>query len=392
MSCSICGHAFEDVVTQPAVNTSKPPKIEVEVDNIQTAHTPIDENLRAKLNSKSKTQRRIPWGVMGVGGVIILLALFAGLAGQNLTGARRPDSVITPVVAYIRDDSKTQVSQPTTASSATALPTSLPAPPTLTPIPPILYTVQDGDTCGAIADKYKIPLRTFLTFNNLNEDFCIIVPGGKVRIPPPTPTPGPSPTLPPGVTQLPTSTRPPQIIYEVQDDDVCGTIAEKFDVPVSQIIAQNRLDEDCTIQVGQKIVVIFATPTPNVTSTSVVARTPTPRTGFSAPQLVAPIDGEIISATQSSVQLQWVSIGLLREDEWYVVHVQPAGAVSVPLFETKTTSLRLSSDLLNGQPQRDFVWWVEVRRRKTSIVGNSVTYDDTPFAPSLTRRFSWIGK
>ena len=188
---------------------------------------------------------------------------------------------------------------------------------------------------------------------------------------------------------IPTATLPPQLIYEVRPGDVCGVIAERFPITVRQIIAQNKLDEDCSISIGQKLTLNFATPTPASTATPVVARTPTPRGGYSAPSLIGPRDGEIITGTTDTVALLWLSAGILREREWYVVQVQPAGAITVPIFETKATSLKLSSDILGGLDERSFAWWVQVKELVSinPVTGARQYSDLSP--PSVARRFVW---
>ena len=115
---------------------------------------------------------------------------------------------------------------------------------------------------------------------------------------------------------------PPQIIYQVMGGDTCIEIATKYRMTVDELIQQNGLNADCTLQIGQVLTLTFAQPTPEVSPTPIIAQTPTPRVGYNAPLLTPPRDGEQISDTQAVVTLQWLSTGILREDEWYVVQVQ----------------------------------------------------------------------
>ncbi|MCL4504931.1 MAG: hypothetical protein M1434_09285 [Chloroflexi bacterium] len=80
--------------------------------------------------------------------------------------------------------------------------------------------------------------------------------------------------------------------------------------------------------------------------TPIVAQTPMPRVGFDAPQLLSPLDGATISQTEEVVTLQWLSVGLLKDNEWYVVQIQPSGAITVPIFETKATSIKITRAIL----------------------------------------------
>ena len=126
---------------------------------------------------------------------------------------------------------------------------------------------------------------------------------------------------------------------------------------------------------------------PSQTTTPVTARTPTPRGGYSAPSLIGPQDGEIITGTTDTVALLWLSAGILREREWYVVQIQPAGAITVPIFETKATSLKISADILGGLDERSFAWWVQVKELVSvnPVTGARQYADLSP--PSVARRF-----
>ncbi|MCL5998291.1 MAG: LysM peptidoglycan-binding domain-containing protein [Chloroflexi bacterium] len=347
----------------------------------------------------------LPWGVIGVGAVIVILVLGAVLLLRNAGGTGLPATVPTsttvaatqlPTVAPSwtpeAQATQTEIVAPT---DTTEPPTSVPPPPTDTPVAPEEYEVQSGDTCGGIATKYGVSLDSFLALNNLDENNCLIRVGEKLLIPPPTPTAGPSPTLPAGVTPQPsgtpepTATLPPQIIYQVNSGDTCSEIAAKYQMTVDELIAQNGLDVDCTLQIGQVLTLTFAIPTPAVSPTPNVAQTPTPRVGYEAPTLVSPRDGEAISETQEVVTLQWLSVGILPEDQWYVVQVQPSGAITVPVYETKATSIKLTRAIFGDQDERSFAWWVQVKQ----LLGvNSQTGErvyNTLSEPSTVRRFTW---
>jgi LysM repeat protein len=273
-------------------------------------------------------------------------------------------------------------------------PTSAPPPPTSPPAGPVEYEVKPGDTCGGIARDFGIGLDEFIQYNKL-DDNCFIKAGDKVQIPPATPTPGPSPTLPPGVTPEATaqpeatSTLPPQIVYEVRAGDTCSDIAQRFRMSLDQLVQQNNLDANCFLRAGQVLTLTFATPAPVATPTQIVAQTATPSAGYNAPQLVLPLAGAQISDTQATVTLEWLSVGLLRENEWYVVQVQPSGAITVPIFETKATSVKLTRDALGDEVEREFAWWVQVRQFiATDPKTGARIYNDLS-TPSAVRKFTW---
>jgi hypothetical protein len=65
--------------------------------------------------------------------------------------------------------------------------------------------------------------------------------------------------------------------------------------------------------------------------------------------LVGPVDGGTI-ASGGDLLLTWTSVGVLSDDEWYVVTLTPADGskAPVPPYWTKSTSWRLQHDNLNS--------------------------------------------
>jgi LysM repeat protein len=171
---------------------------------------------------------------------------------------------------------------------------------------------------------------------------------------------------------------------------VCGKIAQKFPgLTTDQIIKLNNLDANCTIQIGQKLVLRFASATAVVTAPPQVAQTPTPRTGYTAPQLVSPQEGMLFTETQTVITLQWLSVGLLKENEFYVIEIQPQGETIFPIYETKATSLKLSQELVGDQIERSFRWLVSVKQKlATNPKTNQPIYNDLG-PQSEARHFVW---
>lgn len=367
---------------------------------------------------------QLPWGVIGVGAVIVALVIGAALLLRDTGGSAEPSPTPALPGATIQaalggEPTQPATQQPAAAATITfadtppaaeATETPIPEPPTAlpptdTPAPPpdLEHEVQAGDTCGGIAMKYNVPVNVIVSYNNLDAN-CFLRIGDKLRIPQPTPTPGPAPTLPPDVppsdtatpdtTQptepaLPTATLPPQIVYTVREGDTCGEIAQRFRMPVNHLIQQNGLDDNCLIRIGQVLTLTFATPTPAVSPTPIIAQTPTPRAGYPAPQLVSPVEDAVITESFESVTLAWLSVGLLKDNEWYVVQVQPAGAITVPVFETKATSIRLTRAIFGDLDERSFAWWVQVKQLVAiDPRTNERVYNDLSPA-SAVRRFVW---
>ncbi len=356
--------------------------------------------------------RRVPWGVVGVIAVVVGLVagaffLLRGLTGNGATGngiqvtiqpqqATLASGEVLPTDALAGANTLT----PDSAEAAPLAPTDTPAP-TLppvspTPVPPQDYTVVSGDTCGTIAEKFGVRLAPFMALNNLTDATCTRIRiGDKLLIPAPTPTPGPSPTpQPPGAPSTdntqPLATLPPELTYEVLPGDVCSKIVQKFPgLTTDQIIKLNNLDASCTIQIGQKLVLKFAAAPVAATSPPQVAMTPTSRIGYASPQLASPQDGATFTETQQVITLQWLSAGLLRENEYYVIEIQPQGETIVPIYETKATSLKLSQELVGVQFERSFRWFVSVKQKlATDPKTNLPIYNDLS-PQSQAWRFVW---
>lgn len=425
-ACPICGHVFAtDPASLPA-DTSAAERVEITDTPARKVGDGVVAIARPAAGPLSAGRRsflsQLPWGVMGVVAVITALVIGAALLLRDMdsSGGATPIPTPTPPETSLAAGMATEPTSapagaatitfadtpPATAATDTPTPEPpTPLPPTDTPVPPpdIEYEVQAGDTCGGIAMKYNVPVDTLIAYNNLDAN-CFLRIGDKLRIPQPTPTPGPAPTLPPDATPpdtatpgppqpteapLPTATLPPQIVYTVRAGDTCSEIAARFRMPVSQLIQQNGLDDNCLIRIGQTLTLTFATPTPAVSPTPIVAQTPTPRAGYPAPQPVSPVEGALITESAELVTLAWLSVGLLKENEWYVVQVQPAGAITVPVFETKATSIRLTRAIFDGYDERSFAWWVQVKQLvAVDPRTNARVYNDLSPA-SAVRRFTW---
>lgn len=398
--CDICGHEFGTTQAIPRASLKET------LEEAQQPETPpsspfITERETAPSRRQPSPLAGLPWGVIGVVAVIVFIAGGALLLLQQ-RGFTRVS--VTPTIEVVLNDPAglagaviTETDPfPPTETATLAPPTSTPAP-TPTPLPPTEYTVKAGDTCGGIAQSYGVALEALTALNQLDSVNCLIRVGDKLIIPVATPTPGPAETLAPGVTASlapadaagPTSTPPSQIVYVVKGGDNCGEIAQKFNITVDFLIQQNNLDTNCFIQINQVLTITFATATPVLTPTPFVLQTPTPRVGYGAPIVASPQDSAQISQTQETVTLQWLTVGLLKPDEWYVVQVQPSSAITVPLFQTKATSLKLTQDILGDQNERAITWWVQVRRAVGPDPNTGAPLYTELSPPSAVRRFVW---
>ncbi len=381
--CPICGHEFQTTTPAGESATEKVPIVADPV--VQRAYKPVTQ-IQAPQRSFFA---RIPWGIVGV--ILVALTILAGAAyvlRNTIIAARSPNTQPT-IAVDLSADLTTDV--PATPVEALQLPTLLPTPAgtptpisTETPTPPREYIVQPGDVCGTIAQNNGIGLSVLAAANNLNADNCFLRAGQKLLIPVPTSTPGPAPTPGPAEAGL-----VPSETYEVQKNDACSTIAEKFSISVDELIRLNNLGSRCLIQVGQKLVIRYANATVLPPSLPQVAVTATPRTGYNPPLMVAPQEGQVITETTERLTLEWLSVGLLRDNEYYVVQIQPAGAITVPLFETKATSIKITRDILDEQSERSFAWWVQVKQRLADDPKTNTPIYNAVSPPSQVRRFVW---
>ncbi len=129
------------------------------------------------------------------------------------------------------------------AEEAVSTPT---APPVASPTPPgpLLYTVQEGDTLGVIAQTYGVSVEDLMAANGLTDANVLRV--GQTLVVPidglPTPTPGPtaetrlesSPTVMPLPTLLPTPTPSGPPLVEI------GQVLGSGDVAAEVVVVRNR--------------------------------------------------------------------------------------------------------------------------------------------------------
>lgn len=132
---------------------------------------------------------------------------------------------------------------PSVAEETVGTPT---APPVASPTPPgpLLYTVQEGDTLGAIAQTYDVSVENLMAANDLTDanvlhvGQTLIIPVGDL----PTPTPGPtaetrldpSPTMVLLPTPLPTPTPSGPPLVEI------GQVLGSGDVATEVVVVRNR--------------------------------------------------------------------------------------------------------------------------------------------------------
>ncbi|MDH4135143.1 MAG: LysM peptidoglycan-binding domain-containing protein, partial [Anaerolineae bacterium] len=218
-------------------------------------------------------------------------------------------------------------------------------PPTPTPEPTQVLThiVKAGENLTSIATDYGTTVEAIVEVNHI-EDPRSLRTGQELIIPlagsvgGPTPMPG-APTVPPHATEV--------VIHVVQPGEGLLGIALQYDTSVEVIMAANNIADAQLIFAGQELIIPLGTPTPVPTPTPRPTPTPTPGPPYAAPDLLDPAEGESFRGEEADIVLNWASVGILAEDEWYILRLR---LMTEPVYQhpsvwTKTTSWRVPASL-----------------------------------------------
>jgi LysM repeat protein len=229
-----------------------------------------------------------------------------------------------------------------------------------------------------IARTYAVTLRELLEANGITEAH-ILHPGDELIIP--------------ASGQRPTPTAvPSEIVHIVQRGDRLEDIVERYNVSETRIRQANDLSAEDAIQAGDELIIpLDLSPTPEALAEPTATHTPTPGPAYAAPQLLYPADDETVTGKDAAVILQWASVGILQENEWYALQVdylgeRPGGQESELTVYTRVTSWRLPAEWYPGPGagQSRFLWKVDVVRNREGMEEPTVIS-----APSFVRHFDW---
>ncbi len=307
--------------------------------------------------------------------VLVFVAIIVQTTRSTSIAALTPTITRTPTRPVL----------PTATPRATATQT-----PTPTPVPPLEYTVKNGDTPGRIALLYDVSLNALMSFNGKAEDDVIVV-GEVLKIPPATPQP--TVTTPDANTATPTGSN--EVTYIVQPGDTLSGIAATYKTSLDDIQRRNNIQDISKLMPGQQLIIpTSATPTPAPTVNEAAApdenSTPTPIVRYAPVTLLTPLDREIFVGNASPILLQWLSSGLLAENEMYLVEIERAGDIKPLSFRTRATSYRLLPDQYPpaGDPNRTFKWRVMIIRQAGTGSDNAPTY--RVVSPVSEASFEWL--
>ncbi len=187
-----------------------------------------------------------------------LLALFAaGCGGDGATESPQARATLTdpasvPTTIPGEDRAPYRIGQGDVAAPGD--PTPAPA----TPEPAAgsrTYTVQEGDTCGAVASAHGISLDALLAANpRINEDCTNLRVDEVVNIPAADPAGASSGSDSSGGGG---SGGSGGLTYVVVAGDTCAAIANDHAIPLQTLLVANGLDEEAcqALQIGQELVI-----------------------------------------------------------------------------------------------------------------------------------------
>ncbi|HUV93412.1 MAG TPA: LysM peptidoglycan-binding domain-containing protein [Anaerolineae bacterium] len=314
---------------------------------------------------------------------------------------------------------------PTATRTPSPTPTPTPTPTPVPTQVPLMHIVEDGEILGRIALRYDVDAELIARANNISINAILDI-GQELVIPKSMVTNTPSPTSTSGTAgptevagdpteggydsthkstggpsgtdeptpedstagvELATPTReasgisspttlptPEAVIHIVQSGDTLGGIAVKYGVDEESIARANSIKVDSILRIGQKLIVPGLTlppthtpePTPIPTSAPTLTPWPTPSSRaafpYRQPSLLAQTCGSVVAGAETRILLNWTSVGILDEEEWYRLRIwhdeDPEDPVTI---STKVTSWRVPQGLYPEEDQgHQFSWQVTV--------------------------------
>jgi LysM repeat protein len=309
---------------------------------------------------------------------LLILILFVG-AGATYFALSAGGKVAQPTQTVTPTMTATVTLTPTNAPTATPLPT-------FTPLPPISYTVHANDLCSGIAYYYNVSVQSIIDLNKLDTS-CTLREGQILLIPQPTPTASPTVTSTVNGSSA-TQSACQTDTYKVQANDTLGGISNAYNVSIAAIESYNGLPSD-TVWEGMTLIIPLCQRAPTEGPTP----TPTNPPPYPAANLLLPDDGAAFNASNDTISLQWSSVGTLRANEAYEVHVEDVTAGADRKLVDYVTDTRYNVPVTfrpgEGSPHIIRWWVIPVRQSGTDSDGKAIW--SSAGAASSTRVFSWTG-
>lgn len=279
--------------------------------------------------------------------------------------------------------------------TGTLSPTPEPLPTeTPTPLPPtttyIRHQVLTGETLLSISGEYDVSVEEIQTVNNLNDE---LIRAGDVLIIPVLQESSAAALAPQGPASL--------FQYTVRTGDTIISIAVNFGSTVEEILEVNNMTQNDLIRPGDELIIPLRTAPAEVleSAATAVVETADPAGGaataetnaiiYLEPRLIGPPDGGSIARTDELL-FRWISVDILKPNEWYVLLLYPENGVAqeFPSVWTKSTSYRLGPEFAPAAGQRAaYAWQVSLVRVKTDTAGEMILEAASP--ASDVRRLVW---
>src|SRR5690606_12111757 len=96
-------------------------------------------------------------------------------------------------------------------------------------------------------------------------------------------------------------------------------------------------------------------PTPTLSPTPSGSETPTPTPTYAAPMLIFPPEGAV--AQGGTINLQWLSIGQLPPEQYYLVEVEDTTTGAQLHRVTRDTSYRIGEEIAPNDGQTHAMRW-----------------------------------
>lgn len=288
--------------------------------------------------------------------------------------------------------------------------------PTLTP-GPYVHVLQAGQTLGGIIQIYGYGYEPhlFAEIVALNDNMfsadLLPLPGSEILIPRQTATP-----IPQGIeltltldAELGLGERIGDIVLPNGAIPGCHTVAEgETIIDIAEFYSTNleilsQLNRDLywygcdftqysggpgcgpNIVIGQCVNVPLPTPVPTSSPTPTGLETATPFPTYRAPLVSYPPNGALAPA--GVFQLQWVSVGMLKSNEAYLVEVEDRTSETKWLEVSRNTSILLPGHLVPTDGQVHEIQW-----RVSVVAGNESDIYDYAGAVGPWQDFRWSSR
>jgi LysM repeat protein len=243
----------------------------------------------------------------------------------------------------------------------------------------VVHIVQAGQTLYSIARLYAVSVADLSQANGLTT-VSVLHPDDELVIPFPVREEA---TVP--------QASPDEVVHTVQEGERLGDIAARYGIRESLLRRVNDLDAVAVVQSGEELIIPLVNG-PAPTTTSAPTATATPGLPYPSPHLLYPLQNAEFKGQGETVMLQWTSVGILKEGDWYALSLRylgrrDDGQPSELTIYTRVTSWRVpdrwrpSADA----PEHRFEWTVQVVRRPDLAI--------PPIAispPGELRRFKWL--